>query len=79
MASVGYVKVFFFLFLAPHPDRRGAVRLKLQVEIAVLGNSPCEIAVLRFKNGDFTRGIVDFGDFNPYFGRIRPIGHESAG
>ena len=58
---------FLFLFLAPHPDRRGTVRLKLQVEIAVLGNSPCEIAVLRFKNGDFTRGIVDFGDFNPYF------------
>ncbi|MCU4300668.1 hypothetical protein FVB44_08195 [Bifidobacterium bifidum] len=52
---------------------------ELRVEIAVLGNSPCEIAVLRFKNGDFTRGIVDFGDFNPYFGRIRPIGHESAG
>ena len=36
---------FLFLFLALHPDRRGAVRLKLQVEIAVLGNSPCEIAV----------------------------------
>ena len=41
---------------------------KLRVEIAVLGNSPCEIAVLSSKNGDFTRGIVDFGDFNPYFG-----------
>ena len=40
------VREGFFSFLAPHPDRRGAVRLKLQVEIAVLGNSPCEIAVL---------------------------------
>ena len=40
---------------------------KLRVEIAVLGNSPCEIAVLSSKNGDFARGIVDLGYFNPYF------------
>ncbi|BBA47676.1 hypothetical protein BBJK_00953 [Bifidobacterium bifidum LMG 13195] len=33
-----------------------------------MSNSPCEIAVSGSKNGDFTRGIADFGDFNPYFG-----------
>ena len=38
---------------------------KLRVEIAVLGNSPCEIAVFRPENGDFARGIMDFGYFNP--------------
>lgn len=43
------------------------ILVKLRVEIAVLGNSPCEIAVLSSKNGDFTRGITDFGYFNPYF------------
>ena len=43
------------------------ILVKLRVEIAVLGNSPCEIAVLSSKNGDFTRGIADFGYFNPYF------------
>ena len=38
---------------------------KLRVEIAVLGNSPCEIAVFGPENGDFARGITDFGYFNP--------------
>ncbi|KAB5610144.1 hypothetical protein GBA69_05425 [Bifidobacterium bifidum] len=41
------------------------ILVKLRVEIAVLGNSPCEIAVLSSKNGDFTRGIADFGYFTP--------------
>ena len=41
---------------------------KIRVEIAALSNSPCEIAVSGSKNGDFTRGIADFGYFNPYFG-----------
>ena len=38
---------------------------KIRVEIAEIYYSPCEIAVLRFKNGDFTRGIAKNGDFNP--------------
>ena len=33
-----------------------------------MSNSPCEIAVSGSKNGDFTRGIADFGYFNPYCG-----------
>lgn len=41
------------------------ILVKLRVEIAVLGNYPCEIAVLSSKNGDFTRGIADFGYFTP--------------
>ena len=49
------------------PPYAPIILVKLRVEIAVLGNSPCEIAVLSSKNGDFTRGIADFGYFNPYF------------
>lgn len=51
----------------PPPPICPIILVKLRVEIAVLGNSPCEIAVLSSKNGDFTRGITDFGYFNPYF------------
>ena len=53
--------------IAPPPPYAPIILVKLRVEIAVLGNSPCEIAVLSSKNGDFTRGIADFGYFNPYF------------
>ena len=49
------------------PPYAPIILVKLRVEIAVLDNSPCEIAVLSSKNGDFARGIVDFGYFNPYF------------
>ena len=49
------------------PPYAPIILVKLRVEIAVLGNSPCEIAFLSSKNGDFARGIVDFGYFNPYF------------
>lgn len=52
----------------PPPLSAPIILVKLRVEIAVLGNSPCEIAVLSSKNGDFTRGIADFGYFNPYCG-----------
>lgn len=52
--------------IAP-PPYAPIILVKLRVEIAVLGNSPCEIAVLSSKNGDFARGIVDLGYFNPYF------------
>ncbi|THD78146.1 hypothetical protein CPZ58_08565 [Bifidobacterium bifidum] len=38
---------------------------KLRVEIAVLGNSPCENVAFGPENGDFARGITDFGYFNP--------------
>lgn len=41
------------------------ILVKLRVEIAVLGNSPCEIAVFGPESGDFARGITDFGYFNP--------------
>ena len=51
----------------PPPLSAPIILVKLRVEIAVLGNYPCEIAVLSSKNGDFTRGIADFGYFNPYF------------
>ena len=40
----------------------------LRGEIAVIRNSPCQMVVLGPENGDFTRGIVQNGDFNPYFG-----------
>lgn len=53
--------------IAAPPLSAPIILVKLRVEIAVLGNSPCEIAVLSSKNGDFTRGITDFGYFNPYF------------
>ncbi|PVV38263.1 hypothetical protein DD684_05625, partial [Bifidobacterium bifidum] len=49
----------------PPPLSAPIILVKLRVEIAVLGNSPCEIAVLSSKNGDFTRGIADFGYFTP--------------
>ena len=52
----------------PPPIYPPIILVKLRVEIAVLGNSPCEIAVLSSKNGDVTRGIADFGYFNPYCG-----------
>ena len=55
------------LSLFPRPSIAVSHFTKTRVEIAVLGNSPCEIAVLSSKNGDFARGIVDFGYFNPYF------------
>ena len=41
---------------------------KLRVEIAVLGNSPCKNVAFGPENGDFARGITDFGYFNPYCG-----------
>ena len=47
-------------FVAYRPDPS-----KIRVEIAEIYYSPGEIAVLRFKNGDFTRGIAKNGDFNP--------------
>ena len=47
------------------PPYAPIILVKLRVEIAVLGNSPCEIAVLSSKNGDFARGIADFGYFTP--------------
>ena len=55
------------LSLFPRPSIAASHFTKTRVEIAVLGNSPCEIAVLSSKNGGFTRGIADFGYYNPYF------------
>ena len=40
-------------------------RATIRVEIAEIRNSPCEIAVFRAQNGDFTRGIAQNGYFNP--------------
>jgi hypothetical protein len=39
--------------------------LKLRVEIADSGNSPCEIAVFRPQNDHLARGIPDNGYFTP--------------
>ena len=39
--------------------------IKILGEPAEIYYSPCEIAVSRSKNGDFTRGIAKNGDFNP--------------
>ena len=56
---------------------------KLRVEIAVLGNSPCQIAGLRYKNGDLARGITECGEFNPEireeWGKKRPGGGRALG
>ena len=56
---------------------------KLRVEIAVLGNSPCEIAVFRCKNGEFGRGLTEWGGLNPEFGgewgKKRPGGGRALG
>ena len=47
--------------------------LKLRVEIADSGNSPCEIAVFRPQNDHLARGIPDNGYFNPCFGAWRRL------
>ena len=46
----------------------GRIIPKLRVEIVDIYDSPCEIAVLGPESGDLTRGIADFGYFNPYCG-----------
>ena len=46
----------------------GRIIPKLRVEIVDICDSPCEIAVLGPESGDLTRGIADFGYFNPYCG-----------
>ena len=56
------------LSLFPRPSIAVSHFTKTRVEIAVLDNSPCQIAVFGPQNGDLTRGIADFGYFNPYFG-----------
>ena len=56
------------LSLFPRPSIAASHFTKTRVEIAVLDNSPCQIAVLGPENGDLTRGIADFGYFNPYCG-----------
>ena len=43
----------------------GEQNARRRVEIAEIRNSPCEIAVFRAQNGDFTRGIAQNGYFNP--------------
>lgn len=55
------------LSLFPRPSIAVSHFTKTRVEIAVLDNSPCQIAVFGPQNGDLTRGIADFGYFNPYF------------
>ena len=56
------------LSLFPRPSIAVSHFTKTRVEIAVLDNSPCQIAVFGPQNGDLTRGIADFGYFNPYCG-----------
>ena len=56
------------LSLFPRPSIAVSYFTKTRVEIAVLDNSPCQIAVFGPQNGDLTRGIADFGYFNPYCG-----------
>ena len=56
------------LSLFPRPSIAVSHFTKTRVEIAVLDNSPCQIAVFGSQNGDLTRGIADFGYFNPYCG-----------
>ena len=56
------------LSLFPRPSIAVSHFTKTRVEIAVLDNSPCQIAVFEPQNGDLTRGIADFGYFNPYCG-----------
>lgn len=56
------------LSLFPRPSIAASHFTKTRVEIAVLDNSPCQIAVFGPQNGDLTRGIADFGYFNPYCG-----------
>ena len=45
----------------------------LRGEIAVIRNSPCEIAVFRPQNDHLARGIPDNGYFNPCFGAWRRL------
>ncbi|BBA48255.1 hypothetical protein BBJK_01829 [Bifidobacterium bifidum LMG 13195] len=49
----------------PQSVRRSSQVLKLRVEIADSGNSPCEIAVFRPQNDHLARGIPDNGYFTP--------------
>lgn len=49
------------LSLFPRPSIAVSHFTKTRVEIAVLDNSPCQIAVFGPQNGDLTRGIADFG------------------
>lgn len=41
------------------------MKSQFKVEIVVLGNSPCKNDAFGPENGDFARGITDFGYFNP--------------
>lgn len=56
------------LSLFPRPSIAVSHFTKTRVEIAVLDNSPCQIAVFGPQNGALARGIADFGYFNPYCG-----------
>ena len=63
---------------APHHSPRSHPTLlwytgTLRGEIAVIRNSPCEIAVFRPQNDHLARGIPDNGYFNPCFGAWRRL------